>query len=513
MQVTIASDTRYTLQDFVRVARNIATIQLDERTVRRAAQNFVAAQAMAAGTTVYGLTTGVGDLASLATTENISTVQKNILCSHDVGVGPWLPKEVVRGVIFARLTVLARSVSGVRPELLACMAELLNKDLIPRVPSLGSIGASDLTVLAGTFACLCGQGLVEYRGEQYQSSEAFDRAGIKPLGGLQNREGLALINGNDASIAQGALLVADMDSYLDACVVAAALSMEARTATSSAYRWAEQLVGFEGRRNVAKRLSVLLAGSGQIVDRAYNTKAVIPQDPPSIKTITNVIGGAYDALDNASRLLAAELNNPRDNPLLITKGDSVQPVSSGSYLCIELASAFDLLVVSLVQVAQSSVSRLKLLLNDEYSEGLPPYLAPDPANNSGFMVAAYTAESILSEMRAMAYPRSVLSATVANGWEDVSSNAYNAVRNAVAVFELAREVLALETAVALQALALRRERGASFAPCGAEVFDRAIRLSAQAGIHLPLASDADVAGYVRLIRGNSELLLKTEKNT
>lgn len=56
--------------------------------------------------------------------------------------------------------------SAIRPELARMMETMLNKDIVPVIPQLGSVGASgDLTPLSYLAAAIMGQRTVYYKGK------------------------------------------------------------------------------------------------------------------------------------------------------------------------------------------------------------------------------------------------------------------------------------------------------------------------------------------------------------
>jgi histidine ammonia-lyase len=500
--VEVGKGRIYSTANVRAVARDDAKIVIAPEVMALVRTNFDAVMQMA-GQDAYGLTTGVADLSTEHPTGTQDEIQKGILLSHAVGTGENLPDEVVRAAIFSRLLVLSKGYSGVSPELLTFMADLLNHDIVPVVPSLGSIGASDLTILAGIFVILCDSGKVKYQGEIYGPQDAFKRAGIAYPKQLRSREGLALINGNDCAVGMSALVLEQLREYLDGSLKAAALTFEGRTGTNGSFAVANQrFKPYAGQLVASKQLETALHGSAQITDAYQNKEAVFLQDPPSFKTVTQVLGAASDAFQIAEEIITIELNGVTDNPLLVNEGSVVTPVSSGNYHAGQLATTLDQLALVTAQVAQASVARIQILLNDRYSEGLPKYLVEDSTNNSGFMICAYTAQSVLSEMKALLYPRSIMSSTVANGWEDISSNATNAAMNTQKVANLAHEVLAIEQAVAIQAMALRKHKGKAieFGKTTGEIFDRCNNALTEANIKLPVQKDAQLRSYISAIR-------------
>ncbi|HXS15340.1 MAG TPA: aromatic amino acid ammonia-lyase [Candidatus Saccharimonadales bacterium] len=501
--IVIDDKKEYSIDDVCLIAENKAKIVIGKNAQKKITDTFTAVQNAFDKEKIYGLTTGVGDLSQENPTLPIDTVQKNILLSHSVGVGENLPKITVRAIIFSRLLTLSQGMSGVSFELITLLAEILNKDVIPLVPALGSIGASDLTILAGSFVMLCNKGKVTYEDTILTPFEAFVKAGISYPKELQTREGLALINGNNGAIGVSALLLKQVEAYLQQSITTAALCLEGRSGTYSVYNSVNQQVKkFKGQDVIATQLKDLLKESQQISTEYANKNSTFLQDPPSFKTIAQVIGNALDILENAKRTITTELNSATDNPLLITTETEVIPVSSGNYLCAQLVTMLDTLTLVIAQVAESSVARIKILLNAEYNEGLPKYLIEDARNNSGFMIVPYTGQSLLSEIKALLYPRSSFSSSVANGWEDISTNAFNCARNIEKVLLLAKEISALELCLALQAMALRKKKNKTiqFGIKTSMLFSDYIITLQENGITLPIEKDVDVRELAQYLR-------------
>ncbi|HEX7041936.1 MAG TPA: aromatic amino acid ammonia-lyase [Patescibacteria group bacterium] len=457
-RVIVKINKKYTIEDICLIAKNKADIIVEKSVLESIDKNFQEVKNLF-NKNVYGLTTGVGDLSVEKPNISVDTFQKNILLSHAVGTGNYLPKEVIRSAIFSRLIVLSRAMSGVSAELLIFLEDLLNKDVIPLVPEYGSIGASDLTILAGIFVVLCNKGKVLYKGEILPPFEAFKKAKIKYPKKLQTREGLALINGNNAAIGLSCLMIDKLDNFIQQSLETAAFSLEGRGSTYSVYNKINQdTKPFLGQKKAADILEKLLQNSQQIFTTYENKSAVFLQDPPSFKTIAQIFGNAYDILSYAKNVVETELNSVIDNPLFIANKKDVEIVSSGNYICVQLATVFDLISLCLSSIAATSVARMKILTNKNFNEGLPAYLIMDNANNSGFMILVYTVESLLSEIKTLLYPKSNFDISVANGWEDVSTNAMSAVKNTQRVLDLTKKITFIEKTIALQALSLRKEK-------------------------------------------------------
>src|SRR5690606_16264926 len=180
---------------------------------------------LAEGRTVYGINTGFGLLANTSIApEDLETLQKNLVLSHACGVGALLDDAVVRLLMVLKIASLSKGASGICRETLQTLVDLVNADILPCIPSKGSVGASgDLAPLAHMSCVLIGVGGARAGGETLSAEAALARVGRKPLT-LGPKEGLALLNGTQCSTALAlAGLFAAEDAFA-AGLVAGALS-------------------------------------------------------------------------------------------------------------------------------------------------------------------------------------------------------------------------------------------------------------------------------------------------
>src|SRR5579863_10383507 len=186
-----------TLEVFGKVVHGRAPCELARPARVRVSQGRAAIErALAGGEVVYGVNTGFGELAQVRIEpDKLLQLQRNLLLSHAAGVGEPLPDAAVRGMLLLRANTLARGHSGVRPELIEALLALLNHDVLPVVPSRGSVGASgDLAPLAHMALALIGEGEALHQGRLLQGEAVLKAAGMQPVK-LEAKEGLALLNG------------------------------------------------------------------------------------------------------------------------------------------------------------------------------------------------------------------------------------------------------------------------------------------------------------------------------
>ncbi|MEA3144404.1 MAG: histidine ammonia-lyase [Thermoplasmata archaeon] len=440
------------LEDVAAVARG-APVRIDPRAWPAVeASRRVVDDLVKAGTVAYGITTGFGEFAHVTIQPGqVRQLQRNLLMSHAVGVGAPLPRPVVRAMLLIRANTLLKGCSGVRRVLVERVVELLNRGLVPVVPSRGSVGASgDLCPLAHMALPLIGLGHVEdAHGKRLPAEAALRAAGLEPVV-LEAKEGLALINGTQMMCAIGGLSVVEARGLLQDAQVVAGMSLEALMGSVAPLDARVHAVRpHPGQGTVAANLRALTARSG-IVESHEGCGRV--QDAYSLRCIPQVLGACRDVVEQAAQVLSVELNAATDNPLVFPDGHIV---SQGNFHGEVLAFQLDFLAIALAEVASISERRTERLVNPDLSEGLKPFLVDAGGLNSGFMIAQYVAAALVSENKVQAHPASVDSIpTSANQEDHVSMGSVSALKLAQ-VLENVRNVVAIEALCAAQALDLK----------------------------------------------------------
>jgi histidine ammonia-lyase len=434
------------------VARQGAGVTLDAAARERVAEaRRVVEDILASGEVVYGINTGFGKLAEVRISpDQLEQLQLNLLRSHACGVGDPFAEDVVRAMLLLRANVLATGHAGCRPLVVERILELLEARVHPVVPSQGSVGASgDLAPLAHLALVLVGEGEAIVNGERLSGGEALAGAGFEPLH-LEAKEGLALINGTQASAAVGALAVADARRLLDAADVICALTLDAMAGTDAAFDPAVHAARpHRGQIVSAGRLLHLLEGSDI---RESHRECGRVQDAYSLRCSPQVHGAGRDALEHAHRVLEIELNSATDNPMVLAEG---RLISGGNFHGAPIAAVFDYLAATLTDVASISERRLARMVDTALS-GLPRFLSPDAGLNSGFMMVQVSAAALVSECKTLAHPASVDSIPTSAGQEDHVSMSTWAARKLARIVELTQQVLGMEYLAAVQALEFQR---------------------------------------------------------
>ena len=408
--------------------------------------------ALSAEKVVYGVTTGFGELKNhRIKTEQVQTLQLNLLRSHAAGVGAPAPRDVVRAMLLLRAASLARGYSGCRPDVIDALLALLEQDVTPIVPLEGSVGASgDLAPLAHLALVLVGEGEATLGDRRMPASLALRGAGLQPLT-LEAKEGLALINGTQLSTALAVLACADAMAVWEAAVAAAALSIEVLLGSfQPAALRVQRLRPYPGAAETARRMLAYSDDSALVASHAGCGRV---QDAYSLRCVPQVLGASWDAIRWVASQLEIELDSVNDNPIVFS--DSNDVVSAGLFHAQPVGLAADVLKIAVAEIASLSERRIDRLLTDKDAE-LPAALAGIPGLESGYMLAQYTAAALVSENKVLAHPATVDSIPTGAGVEDHVSMAPIAGRHARAVVQNVARVIAMELLCASRALEFRR---------------------------------------------------------
>jgi histidine ammonia-lyase len=441
------------IEDVVAVARGEAVALSPSAAARMEASRRIVEAKVAAGETVYGVTTGLGSLANVRLgPDEVRRLQHDLLRSHAVGVGPPLGTWETRAMLLLRAQVLALGHSGVRPLLVERLVDFLNLEVLPVIPEQGSLGASgDLAPLAHLALPLIGEGEVSYRGDRMPGWTALERAGLQRIA-LEPKEGLSLVNGTQGMLAIGLLAAARGRALARMADIAAAMTIEAILATDRPFdERLQRLRPHPGQSASASNLRRLLAGSHIIA--SHRESGHLVQDAYSLRCAPQVQGAFRDALAHAEGVLEIEMASVSDNPIVTEDGEVI---SGGNFHGQTVAGALDGLAAAAVSLASISERRLYRLLDPATSNGLPAFLVERSGMNSGFMIVQYTAASIVSESKSMAHPAAVDSIPSSAGQEDHVSMGMTAARHARECVANAEIVVALEAMAAAQGLDLRR---------------------------------------------------------
>jgi histidine ammonia-lyase len=422
-----------------------------EARARMEASQAVVEQLSTGDVPAYGINTGFGALATVRIQpEQIRELQLNLVRSHACGVGAPLAEDETRAMILLRANALAKGFSGVRPVVVETLLAMLNRGVLPVIPSQGSVGASgDLAPLAHLALVVIGEGEAVYKGAQLSGGDALKQAGIAPLK-LEAKEGLALLNGTQGMLALLALAIRDAEILIDTADVAAALSLDALRGSPAAFdERISRIRPYPGQTASARNLTRLNRGSEIRESHRSAQKDTRVQDAYSLRCTPQVHGAVRDSLSQARTTLSIELNSATDNPLVFAESGEV--VSGGNFHGQPLAMAADQIAIALATLAGISERRIEHMTNPHTSL-LPPFLTADPGLNSGFMIAQVVAAALASELKALATPHSVDSIPTSGDQEDYVSMGMSASRRLQRMLDALRNVIAIELLAACQGI-------------------------------------------------------------
>ncbi|CAL4860248.1 histidine ammonia-lyase [Microbacterium sp. MM2322] len=449
-------DAPLTPTEVVAVARHAAHVTVSDAALARTAETRALIERLADDPQPhYGISTGFGALATtFIAPDRRRQLQASLIRSHAAGTGPEVEREVVRALHLLRLQTLATGRTGVRPVVVETYAAMLNAGITPIVHEYGSLGCSgDLAPLSHIALAALGEGPVRTAdGTKVDAAEALADAGIRPLV-LEEKEGLALINGTDGMLGMLSLALADLDTLLATADLAAALSVESQLGTDAVF--AADLMALRpqsGQAISAANLRRALADSPIVASHRDPAVCTRVQDAYSLRCSPQVHGAARDTLDHARMVAERELASAVDNPVVTPDG---RVESNGNFHGAPVAYVLDFLAIAVADVASISERRTDRALDRTRSNGLPPFLADEVGVDSGLMIAQYAAAGIVSELKRLAVPASVDSIPSSAMQEDHVSMGWAAARKLRRAVDGLARVLAIEVVTGCRALDLR----------------------------------------------------------
>ena len=440
-----------TLEQLVAVARQNAPVALDRQSARQIEKSSrLVARWVSEGRTIYGITTGFGVLSDvLISKQDTQKLQVNLLKSHASGVGRPMEREAVRAMMTLRAKDLARANSSARLETVEQIVKMINHDIVPVVPEQGSVGASgDLCPMAHMALVMIGLGKAMVNGRQVPGAEALANAGLKPLV-LGSGEGLALVNGTQAMTAIGALAIWDACNLVKLTDIAASMSLEVLMGSRTEFDpRIQQLRPHRGQSLSADNM-LRITRNSEIISSHKDCSRI--QDAYTLRCSPQVHGASHDAIDYTRNVLETEMNSSTGNPLIFN--DSDEFLLGGNFHGQPVALALDFASMAVAELANISERRVERLVNPMLS-GLPAFLVKDGGLNSGFMIAQYTAASLVSENKVLAHPACVDSIPTSANKEDHVSMGTIAARKLRQIVANTENVIAIELLCAAQALDL-----------------------------------------------------------
>jgi histidine ammonia-lyase len=413
------------------VARDGTFVTVPPQAVERARQAWEVVREVARRQPVYGRTTGVGANRNVAI-EDDDAHGLRLLRSHSGGAGPLMSAENVRAMLVVRLNQIAAGGSGVDPDVLGALTDVINRWLIPPIPAYGAIGTGDLTALASTALCLIGE-------RPWQGGAPGAIFPLRPA------DALAFISSNAATLGEAALACRDVAELLRASIPVTGLSLLAVRGSAEAYAVPVHAgCPHPGRRRVADAMRGLLDEE--------NLQPARIQDPYGYRAYPQVHGPVVDATENAEMIVTREMNAPSENPLVDVANRTVW--HNGNFHTAYVGLSLDAVRAAMFQTAALSAARLGTLVEPAFT-GLQPFQAAPGEPGSGIMILEYVAHSAIADIRRYATPSALGSAVLSRGVEEhagFSTQSARATTDTVAAYRI---VLACELVAAVRALRMQ----------------------------------------------------------
>jgi histidine ammonia-lyase len=438
-------DLRQVKDSAVRLTLHPCCTEAIDRSVR------TVAALIAEGQAIYGVNTGFGLLArTRIPTSELEQLQRSIVLSHAAGTGPLMEASTVRLLMVLKINSLARGYSGIRLQVIQALVRLLETEVYPCIPQKGSVGASgDLAPLGHMSTVLLGEGEVLYHGDRLTGLQGLKIAGLVPIT-LGPKEGLALLNGTQASTAFALEALFAAEDLFAAALVSGSLSIDAALASRRPFDASiHEVRGHRGQIDAAAAYRQLLANSE--IEASHQCCEVV-QDPYSLRCQPQVMGACLDQIRHVAHILLIEANAVSDNPLVFA--DEGKIISGGNFHAEPVALAADNLALAIAEIGALSERRTALLIDANLSK-LPPFLVEKGGLNSGFMIAQVTAAALASENKSLAHPASVDSLPTSANQEDHVSMSTFAARRLLEMADNSAGIVAIELLAACQGVDFR----------------------------------------------------------
>ena len=459
----LITEKHLTLSDFREIVCNEKLVTIDQTVLEKVTRNHEFLKGFASNKIIYGINTGFGPMAQYRVSEeNLIALQYNLIRSHSSGSGKPIDPILVRGLLLSRLNNFLQGYSGVHPELVELLAELLNKKVYPVIYEHGGVGASgDLVQLAHQALTLIGEGDVWYRNEIRPTAEVFAELGIKPLK-IHVREGLALINGTSCMTGIGLMNLLQAKKLLEWSVMLSSMTNEVVEAYDDHFSHELNHVKHHpGQQEVAAMMRSLLDDSKMIRSRKKHLYEGDKMDQDvfedkvqeyySLRCVTQVLGPIHDTIEQAEKVLVAEFNSVNDNPIIDHENANVFHGGNfhGDYVSLEM----DKLKIAITKLSMLAERQLNYLLNSKLNEKFPPFLNMGTLGlNFGIQGIQFTATSTVAENQTLSNPMYIHSIPNNNDNQDIVSMGSNAALLARRVINNSFEVLAIQTMAVAQAV-------------------------------------------------------------
>jgi histidine ammonia-lyase len=452
-----------TLEDFHKILYGGESLEISGRAAERIKNSFDFLQHFHQQKIIYGINTGLGPMAQykINDSDRIS-LQYNAIRSHAAGCGEPVDSLYVRSAMVVLLSNFEKGRSGIHPEIVQLINELVNKNIIPVVPEHGGVGASgDLVQMAHIALSLLGEGDVWYKGKIVPTAEAFKENGIKPVS-LYLREGLSLINGTCFMTGTGVINILHAKNLVYWMITASAIINEiVRSFDDYFSKELNEVKLHSGQNKIAASVRNILSDSALIrkrEDHFFNNKnhdkyiiADKVQEYYSIRCVPQILGPILDAVEQAHLVVINEANSSCDNPVIDAEHQNIYHGGNfhGDYISFEM----DKLRIVIAKLSMLAERQINYLMNDKLNGKLPPFVNLGTLGvNFGMQGAQFTAVSTTAENQSLSYPNYLHSIPNNNDNQDIVSMGTNSAQLTKKVIDNTYQVLAIEMMSILQAV-------------------------------------------------------------
>lgn len=449
------------------------------------------------GVPTYGVTTDFGDSChNQISVDKAGELQRDICTYHGIGLGSKFDHDTARAVVLCRLNGNVKGGhSAIRPELARMMETMLNKDIVPVIPQLGSVGASgDLTPLSYLAAAIMGQRTVYYKGKIVPTMEAFNAEGIKPLP-IEAKEGLAIMNGTSVMSAVASLAWKKAERLAKISDFLTAVTSEITRGKDTPFvAKVSEIKNHKGQCESAAYVYDIIKDSKRVFRYEDFLKSQIEkmdgkgfvaqqnkiQDRYSIRCAPQITGVYRDTLRFARDLITEEINSANDNPLVDIEAGRLY--NTGNFYGGHICAACDYMRTALANISDLSDKQAEVIIDGKFN-GLTENLIPvTPADHPraglrlGFKAAQITISAIRGEVMSYCFPISLTSQpTEALNQDKVSMGTISA-RKWTEQIELVYLQFATHLLAAMQAVDLAGKN--DFAPFTQKVHAEVRKMSA-----------------------------------
>ena len=450
------------LEDFNKILYNKSQISVDEKALNKVQDSFNFLKNFSKEKIIYGINTGLGPMAQYRIDDDdYIQLQYNAIRSHSSGTGDPIPGTCVKSAMVVRLNNFIQAYSGIHPEVLVLLKDLINKDIYPFIPEHGGVGASgDLVQLAHIALILIGEGEVLYKGKILPTKQVFEENNLKPVS-MHIREGLSLINGTSVMTGIGIVNVILSKNLLNWSVLSSSIVNEIVESFDDHYSKELNKVKLHyGQRRISELMREILSDSKQIRKREdcffnnHINEHILKdkvQEYYSLRCVPQVLGPVLETIENAEKVLINETNSVSDNPIIDSENNNVYHGGNfhGDYISLEM----DKLKTAITKLSLMSERQLNFLLNDKLNNKLPPFINLGKLGlNFGMQGVQFTATSTVAENQTLSFPMYVHSIPNNNDNQDIVSMGTNAALITKKVIENSYQVLAIEFIGILQAI-------------------------------------------------------------